>query len=116
MLKTYQDEGWVGGKIGIAPEPAESSPPIVVKYPIQEIIQETPIEKPKPEIKQDALVEQPKLSQETLVPSKIEEPARDFFPKEVKKSRKPTEEELEKAFKSALNENDNVYFEDSFLE
>ena len=118
VLKTYQDEGWVGGKIGIAPEPSESSPPIVVKYPVPEMRQETPIEQPKLEAKQDALVEppNPSIAQETLVPPKIEEPTKDSIPKEVKKSRKPTEEELEKAFKSALNENDSDYFDDSFLE
>jgi len=131
VLKTYENEGWVGGKIGIAPEPSESTPPIVVKYTQPPASQDKPIEQAKPEVKQETSIEQtkletqkdtlgeqvkPEIAQET-VSAKVEEPAK-IAPVEVvkKPKKKATEEELTRAFKSSLSENDSVYFEESYLE
>ena len=105
ILKTYENEGWVGGKIGYVPESSSST--IVVRY------------------KDGIMVEEKKK----LDGAEIQSPSIEILPNQppknppetaVAKPRKktiPTEEDEEKlanAVRSAISE-DSMYFEDSYF-
>jgi hypothetical protein len=116
VLKNYENEGWIGGKISYAEIPKETAtPPIVVRY-----VEEQPkIERKKDDTAQpeDAAKVLDKVEQELKSIAPSSKPAEGKFLKKATKRRDEEEEtELTKAIRKAMGEED-LYFEDSsFLE
>lgn len=118
VLKTYEKEGWIGGKIGYVPESQKdaSNPPIVVRYeegrPVLQIDKSEDTNSPMKSISQDAIEQQPSKEIQSILAERAKE-----------KPRKKTDEEeeedrLRNALRSALAE-DDFYFDQqssSFLE
>ncbi len=102
VLKTFESEGWIGGKIGYVPEPKESNQ-IVVKYDEE------------PESNISALPIQNTKSSTVDPVIKVSQTQHEV-PAEKPQKKKRTDEDLASALKSALGE-DDIYFEQSdFLE
>ncbi len=116
MLKTYESEGWVGGKISYAEIPKETAtPPIVVRY-----VEDLPkIERKNDDAAQpeDAAKVLDKIEEELKSITPSSKPAEGKFLKKATKRRNEEEEtELTKVIREAMGEED-LYFEDSnFLE
>ena len=115
VLKAYENDGWIGGKISYAPNPAkESSVPIVVKYYDELKVGETT---------KEASVDQSISTQLSGVSKKLELSKTEIAPKVLgEKLRKKADEEKEEddnrmrnAFKSSIGEDGDFYFEESDL-
>ena len=117
VLKNYESEGWIGGKISYAEIPKETAtPPIVVRY-----VEDQPkTERKKDETAQpeDAAKVLDKVEQElkSISPSPLKPAEGKFLKKATKRRDEEEETELSKAIRKAMGEED-LYFEDSsFLE
>ncbi len=117
VLKTYEHEGWVGGKIGYVPEvPKEhSSPPIVVKYNDSH----TSADAKQRAVTQSIVATKAPANAVQEDPSKKSSQISSKVP-ETKPKKKIAEDEdedddkLTRAFKSVMV-GDSLYFEDSYF-
>jgi hypothetical protein len=104
-LKTYKDEGWIGGKIGTTPENGEAAHLVVIKYP--ESSDKSPTEsKPTMEKEKTVLVEKIEKEETTSEGSDLK-----ITQQSPRKTR--NDEEENEAYNEALRDSDALYFEDS---
>jgi hypothetical protein len=119
VLKNYENEGWIGGKISYAEIPPETArPPVVVRY-LEE--QPKPLERRKEEVAPSAeaatkVLEKVEAELKTIPQTPPKAPEGKALKKIGKRLNGEEESELTKAIRKAMGE-DDLYFEDSsFLE
>jgi len=111
VLKTYENEGWVGGKIGYVPEPKESHQ-IVVKYYDEPVTGErTSDSHPPVQIKQAHSIA---AVPEAVKP--VEKISSELPTEKPRKKYDMKDEELASALKSALREDDDYFEQSDYLE
>ena len=108
VLESYEKDGWVGGKIGYAPEKGASST-IVVRYKDGLMVEEKEKTR-KGEMPQTSSDTEAKLPNQSVQ----NQPLAPELKSRKKLVSEEDEEKLANALKSAINE-DSVYFEDSYF-
>ncbi len=119
VLKNYESEGWIGGKISYAEIPKEvATPPVIVRYAEPERSKEVDRKKEEANLAETATKVLDKVEQElkSIPQSSVKIPEGKLLKKATKRREEEEESELTKAIRKAMGEEDSYFDDSSFLE